>query len=139
MLAMFQRRDAGPFVRGRMSIGLVGAAYVAAAILFILSLGGLSNQEAPSARSGTASRAWRWRSWPPCSAPEVGKLWVVLPMIAVGAALGYEVARRVQMTEMPQLVAALHSFVGLARCSSAGTPTSSSAAWPAWSPPRARR
>jgi NAD(P) transhydrogenase subunit beta len=44
----------------------------------------------------------------------VGRWLVVLLMLAGGSVLGYFVASRVQMTEMPQLVAALHSFVGLA-------------------------
>ena len=43
-----------------------------------------------------------------------GNWFVILVMIAGGSVLGYYVASRVQMTEMPQLVAALHSFVGLA-------------------------
>jgi H+-translocating NAD(P) transhydrogenase subunit beta len=46
--------------------------------------------------------------------PDVANVWVIAVMVAVGAALGWYVAMRVQMTEMPQLVAALHSFVGLA-------------------------
>jgi H+-translocating NAD(P) transhydrogenase subunit beta len=97
-----------------MSIGLVGAAYVAAAILFILSLGGLSNQEKAKRAVWYGIAGMGLAVLFTVFSPEVGKLWVILPMIAAGAFLGYEVARRVQMTEMPQLVAALHSFVGLA-------------------------
>ena len=97
-----------------MSVGLVGAAYVAAAILFILSLGGLSNQESAKRAVWYGIAGMALAVVATVFGPGVGKLWLVLPMIAVGAALGYEVARRVQMTEMPQLVAALHSFVGLA-------------------------
>jgi NAD(P) transhydrogenase subunit beta len=97
-----------------MSVGLVGAAYVAAAILFILSLGGLSNQESAKRAVWYGIAGMALAVVATVFGPGVGKLWLVLPMIAVGAAHGYEVARRVQMTEMPQLVAALHSFVGLA-------------------------
>jgi H+-translocating NAD(P) transhydrogenase subunit beta len=46
--------------------------------------------------------------------PDVANLWVIVAMVAIGAVVGTVVANRVQMTEMPQLVAALHSFVGLA-------------------------
>ncbi|MBB4386254.1 NAD(P) transhydrogenase subunit beta [Rhizobium leguminosarum] len=46
--------------------------------------------------------------------PGFGHLSITLAMITVGAATGWLVAKKVQMTEMPQLVAALHSFVGLA-------------------------
>ena len=97
-----------------MSIGIVSAAYIAAAILFILSLGGLSGQESAKravwygiAGMALAVGATIW-------GPGMGHLWVVALMVAIGAAAGAVVAGRVQMTEMPQLVAALHSFVGLA-------------------------
>jgi NAD(P) transhydrogenase subunit beta len=97
-----------------MSIGIVSAAYIAAAILFILSLGGLSGQESAKravwygiAGMALAVGATIW-------GPGMGHLWVVGLMVAIGAAAGAVVAGRVQMTEMPQLVAALHSFVGLA-------------------------
>ena len=43
-----------------------------------------------------------------------GNFWLLLPMIIAGSIIGYYVAKKVEMTEMPQLVAALHSFVGLA-------------------------
>jgi NAD(P) transhydrogenase subunit beta len=46
--------------------------------------------------------------------PGMAHLWLVALMLLIGAVLGWIVAMRVQMTEMPQLVAALHSFVGLA-------------------------
>lgn len=97
-----------------MSIGLVGAAYVAAAILFILSLGGLSNQESAKRAVWYGIAGMALAVAATVFGPEVENLWVVVLMVAVGAVLGTLVAQRVQMTEMPQLVAALHSFVGLA-------------------------
>ena len=97
-----------------MAQGLTTAIYVVAAILFILSLGGLSGQE-------SAKRAV-WYGIVGMALAVAATLfgagsanWVLTAaMIAFGALAGWYVANRVQMTEMPQLVAALHSFVGLA-------------------------
>jgi NAD(P) transhydrogenase subunit beta len=97
-----------------MSIGLVGAAYVAAAILFILALGGLSGQESAKRAVWYGIAGMALAVLATIFGPDVDHLWVVILMVAVGAVLGTLVAQRVQMTEMPQLVAALHSFVGLA-------------------------
>ena len=97
-----------------MSSGIISAAYIAASILFILSLGGLSNQE--SARRGNlfgiagmtlAIGATLFTGLPLSYA-------LVLGVVAIGGACGGLVAARVEMTAMPQLVALLHSFVGLA-------------------------
>ena len=99
-----------------MSSGILTAAYITASVLFILSLGGLSNQE-------KAKRAV-WFGIIGMAIAVLATLfgtdlsvfaWVLLvPLLGVGAVAGAYVARRVEMTEMPQLVAALHSFVGLA-------------------------
>ncbi len=93
--------------------GLISAAYVAASILFILSLGGLSGQE--SAKRGV------WYGIVGMAIAIIatiigitgGFAWLI-PALVVGGAIGAVVAQRVEMTGMPQLVAALHSFVGLA-------------------------
>jgi len=97
-----------------MAYGLVSAASIAASVLFILSLGGLSGQE-------SAKRAIWYGIIGMAVAvlfimfgEGVGHYWLLVPMMAIGAAIGVVVAKRVEMTEMPQLVAALHSFVGLA-------------------------
>ncbi|MBL9059433.1 MAG: NAD(P)(+) transhydrogenase (Re/Si-specific) subunit beta [Mangrovicoccus sp.] len=97
-----------------MAYGLVSAASIAASVLFILSLGGLSGQE-------SAKRAIWYGIIGMAVAvlfimfgPGVGHYWLLVPMMAIGAVIGAVVAKRVEMTEMPQLVAALHSFVGLA-------------------------
>ncbi|MBP1804568.1 Re/Si-specific NAD(P)(+) transhydrogenase subunit beta [Rubellimicrobium aerolatum] len=97
-----------------MSIGLVGAAYVAAAILFILSLGGLSGQESAKRAVWYGIAGMALAVLATVFGPDVDRLWVVILMVAIGSVAGALVAKRVQMTEMPQLVAALHSFVGLA-------------------------
>ncbi|NTE54512.1 NAD(P)(+) transhydrogenase (Re/Si-specific) subunit beta [Agrobacterium tumefaciens] len=97
-----------------MTIGIVSAAYVAAAVLFILSLGGLSGQESAKRAVWYGITGMGLAVVATVFGPDVGIGFIVLLMIAGGSVLGYYVANRVQMTEMPQLVAALHSFVGLA-------------------------
>lgn len=90
------------------------AAYIAAAVLFILSLGGLSDQE--SAKRGVwygiAGMAIAVVTTVIGSGVEIGP--ALAGALLVGSALGAAVAYRVQMTGMPQLVAGMHSFVGLA-------------------------
>ncbi|WAJ27918.1 NAD(P)(+) transhydrogenase (Re/Si-specific) subunit beta [Antarcticirhabdus aurantiaca] len=97
-----------------MSLGIVSAAYIAAAILFILSLGGLSGQESAKRAVWYGIAGMALAIVATVFGPGSGHLWLVLLMFAVAAVIGQQVASRVQMTEMPQLVAALHSFVGLA-------------------------
>ncbi|MBD8511226.1 Re/Si-specific NAD(P)(+) transhydrogenase subunit beta [Photobacterium sp. WH77] len=97
-----------------MSAGIVQAAYIIAAVLFIMSLAGLSKQE--SAKSGNyfgmagMAIALIATIFGPESA---GTGWIILAMI-VGGAIGIYYAKKVEMTQMPELVAILHSFVGMA-------------------------
>jgi H+-translocating NAD(P) transhydrogenase subunit beta len=97
-----------------MSIGIVSAAGIAAAVLFILSLGGLSGQESAKRAVWYGIVGMGVAVLATVLSPDVSNLWLVILMIAAGSVAGWYVANRVQMTEMPQLVAALHSFVGLA-------------------------
>ncbi|NKK57047.1 Re/Si-specific NAD(P)(+) transhydrogenase subunit beta [Rhizobium leguminosarum bv. viciae] len=97
-----------------MTIGIVSAAYIAAAVLFILSLGGLSGQESAKRAVWYGITGMALAVVATVFGPGVGHWFIILVMIAGGSVMGYYVAARVQMTEMPQLVAALHSFVGLA-------------------------
>ncbi len=97
-----------------MTIGIVSAAYIAAAVLFILSLGGLSVQESAKRAVWYGIAGMALAVIATVFGPGVGNWFIIAFMIAGGAVLGRYVASRVQMTEMPQLVAALHSFVGLA-------------------------
>ncbi|WP_159949969.1 NAD(P)(+) transhydrogenase (Re/Si-specific) subunit beta [Rhizobium sp. 18065] len=97
-----------------MTIGIVSAAYIAAAVLFILSLGGLSGQESAKRAVWYGIVGMALAVAATVFGPGVGNWFIILVMIAGGSVMGYYVAARVQMTEMPQLVAALHSFVGLA-------------------------
>lgn len=90
------------------------AAYLFAAILFILSLGGLSSQE--SARRGVLYGiiGMAIAILTTVLGPNVeGQLYIVIA-IAIASVIGIFLARKVEMTSMPQLVAILHSFVGLA-------------------------
>ena len=94
--------------------GIVNVSYIIATILFILALGGLSNQE--TARRGNwygiigMAIALLATIFGEVSA-QYDKLIVAL---LVGGSVGLILARRVQMTQMPELVAILHSLVGLA-------------------------
>ncbi|MBS9716839.1 NAD(P)(+) transhydrogenase (Re/Si-specific) subunit beta [Pseudohalocynthiibacter aestuariivivens] len=97
-----------------MSIGITSAAYIAASVLFILSLGGLSNQESAKRAVWYGIVGMAVAVVATVFGPDSGNYIVLLLMVAIGSYAGYYVAGKVQMTEMPQLVAALHSFVGLA-------------------------
>ncbi|MDR5904813.1 NAD(P)(+) transhydrogenase (Re/Si-specific) subunit beta [Franzmannia qiaohouensis] len=94
--------------------GFVSAAAIAASVLFILSLGGLSNQEKAKRAVWYGIVGMALAVVFTALGPGIGAYWLMIPMIIAGAVIGWKVAKQVAMTEMPQLVAALHSFVGLA-------------------------
>ncbi len=94
--------------------GLTGAAYVVAAVLFILALGGLSGQESAKRAVWYGIVGMTLAVLATLIGPGSGNWLLSLVLLAVGGAIGWVVAKRVQMTEMPQLVAAMHSLVGLA-------------------------
>ncbi|WP_109468455.1 NAD(P)(+) transhydrogenase (Re/Si-specific) subunit beta [Albibacillus kandeliae] len=96
------------------SIGVTSAAYIAASVLFILSLGGLSNQESAKRAVWYGIVGMAIAVIATVFGPGVYNVFLILIAVAAGAFAGYYLAGKVQMTEMPQLVAALHSFVGLA-------------------------
>jgi len=97
-----------------MTPGIITAAYIAATILFILALGGLSNQE--TARRGNylgmagMGIALLVTIFGIVSANHL----IMLGGIIVGGGIGLVLARKVDMTQMPELVAILHSLVGFA-------------------------
>jgi NAD(P) transhydrogenase subunit beta len=97
-----------------ISLGIVITSYIAAAILFILALGGLSNQE--SARRGNLFGMLGMAV--ALAATVLGVVTanyaILIGALVIGGAIGLIAARRVQMTQMPELVAMLHSLVGLA-------------------------
>jgi len=97
-----------------MEFGFTTAAYVVAAVLFILSLGGLSGQESAKRAVWYGIVGMALAVLATLIGPGSG-LWLLsVVLIAAGGTIGYYVAKRVQMTEMPELVAAMHSLVGLA-------------------------
>ncbi|MFN7127048.1 MAG: NAD(P)(+) transhydrogenase (Re/Si-specific) subunit beta, partial [Allorhizobium sp.] len=97
-----------------MEYGFTTAAYVVAAVLFILSLGGLSGQESAKRAVWYGIVGMGLAVVATLYGPGAGNWFVSVVMIAIGGGIGWVVAQRVQMTEMPQLVAAMHSLVGLA-------------------------
>ena len=97
-----------------LSSNIVTAIYIAASVLFILSLGGLSNQEKAKRAVWFGIVGMALAVFGTVFGPQVsGFIWII-PMILTGSIIGVIVAQRVEMTGMPQLVAALHTFVGLA-------------------------
>ena len=97
-----------------MEYGFTVAAYVVAAVLFILSLGGLSGQESAKRAVWYGIAGMAIAVLATLAGPGSG-LWPVSVLLMGGGALiGYQLATRVQMTQMPELVAAMHSLVGLA-------------------------
>ncbi|MBN8187738.1 MAG: NAD(P)(+) transhydrogenase (Re/Si-specific) subunit beta [Salipiger thiooxidans] len=97
-----------------MEFGFTTAAYVVAAVLFILSLGGLSGQESAKRAVWYGIVGMALAVFATLIGPGSG-LWLLsIILIAAGGIIGMYVAKKVEMTEMPQLVAAMHSLVGLA-------------------------
>ena len=97
-----------------MEFGFTTAVYVVAAVLFILSLGGLSGEESAKRAVWYGIVGMTLAVAATLIGPGFGLWWLSLILIAAGGIVGFFVAQRVQMTEMPQLVAAMHSLVGLA-------------------------
>ncbi|MEO1386953.1 MAG: Re/Si-specific NAD(P)(+) transhydrogenase subunit beta [Cyanobacteria bacterium J06634_6] len=97
-----------------MSNNLVTVAYIAAIVLFILSLGGLSNQETAKRGNLYGIIGMALAIGATAFGAGVTNYGVLLVVIIPGVIIGAFLASRVEMTEMPELVAVLHSFVGLA-------------------------
>ena len=101
-----------------MSANIATMAYLAAIILFILSLGGLSNPETSRRGNLYGIIGMTVAVLATVFGPRVtaaGLPWIV-GALAVGGSVGLYAARKVQMTQMPELVALMHSLVGLAAC-----------------------
>ena len=101
-----------------MSMNLVTMAYIAATILFILSLGGLSHPETSRRGNLYGIVGMTIAVLATVLGPRVtaaGTPWIVGALV-VGGSIGLYAAKKVQMTQMPELVAIMHSLVGLAAC-----------------------
>ncbi len=101
-----------------MSQSLATVAYLGAAILFILSLGGLSNPETSRRGNLFGMLGMTLAILATVFGPSVtadGIAWIVGALV-IGGAIGIYAARTVKMTQMPELVALMHSLVGLAAC-----------------------
>ncbi|WP_127959382.1 Re/Si-specific NAD(P)(+) transhydrogenase subunit beta [Serratia microhaemolytica] len=97
-----------------MSEGLVTAAYIVAAILFIFSLAGLSRHETSKQGNLFGMAGMAIALVATIFGPHTANIaWILIAMV-IGGAIGIYLAQKVEMTEMPELVAMLHSFVGLA-------------------------
>ena len=90
------------------------AAYVVAGILFILSLGGLSGQESAKRAVWYGIAGMALAVFATLVGPGSGLGVVSVLLIALGGMVGYQLATKVEMTQMPELVAIMHSLVGLA-------------------------
>ena len=97
-----------------MNEGLVTTSYLVSGIFFILSLGGLSKQE--NARRGNlyGILGMALAIFATFMSGKVSNFELLIPLMLGGAIIGAVMAKRVEMTSMPELVAILHSFVGLA-------------------------
>ncbi|MBI3479917.1 MAG: Re/Si-specific NAD(P)(+) transhydrogenase subunit beta [Nitrosomonadales bacterium] len=101
-----------------MSASLATVSYIGAIILFILSLGGLSNPESSRRGNLYGMIGMAIAVLATVFGPRVsmaGVPWIIAAMV-VGGSVGLYAARKVQMTQMPELVALMHSLVGLAAC-----------------------
>ncbi|MEM6589401.1 MAG: NAD(P)(+) transhydrogenase (Re/Si-specific) subunit beta [Pseudomonadota bacterium] len=97
-----------------MDFGFTTAAYVVAAILFIFSLGGLSGQESAKRAVWYGIVGMAIAVLATLIGPGQAYWFLTFMLVILGAVIGYQLATRVQMTQMPELVAIMHSLVGLA-------------------------
>ena len=97
-----------------MSQGLVTASYIVAAVLFIASLAGLSKQETAKYGNLFGMIGMAIALIATIASPSVHGVIFILVAMVIGGAIGARLALKVEMTQMPELVAILHSFVGLA-------------------------
>ena len=97
-----------------MDLGFTTAVYVVAAILFILSLGGLSGQESAKRAVWYGIVGMGLAVLATVIGPGAGLWQLTAILIAIGGLIGYQLASKVEMTQMPELVAGMHALVGLA-------------------------
>jgi len=96
------------------SNGFISAAYVVAALLFIFSLAGLSKHETAKQGNLYGMIGMAIALLTTIFDPRVSNVLVIIIAMVIGSGIGLRLANKVEMTQMPELVAILHSFVGLA-------------------------
>jgi len=96
-----------------MEMGFTTAIYVVAIVLFIFSLGGLSGQESAKRAVWYGIVAMALAVSVTLFGPGFEQWWLSLILIAAGGLVGYQLASKVEMTQMPELVAGMHALVGL--------------------------
>ena len=96
-----------------MQMGFTTAVYITAIVLFILSLGGLSGQESAKRAVWYGIVGMALAVSVTLFGPGLGLWWVSMILIAAGGLIGYQLASKVEMTQMPELVAGMHALVGL--------------------------
>ena len=96
------------------SNGFISAAYIVAALLFVFSLAGLSKQATAQRGNLFGMVGMAIALLATILDPRVSNVFVIIVAMVIGSAIGLRLANKVEMTEMPELVAILHSFVGLA-------------------------
>ncbi len=97
-----------------MSSGLVTVSYIGATILFILALGGLSHPETSRRGNLYGIIGMAIAVLATILSDAVSSYVIIVIAMAIGGAIGYVLAKKVEMTQMPELVAILHSLVGMA-------------------------
>ncbi|SVE25099.1 uncharacterized protein METZ01_LOCUS477953, partial [marine metagenome] len=98
-----------------MSAGLVTVSYIGAIILFVMTLGGLSHQETSRRGNLYGMIGMTIAVLATVFGPEVTtNIHLIVIAMLIGGSIGLTLARKVEMTQMPELVAILHSLVGLA-------------------------
>lgn len=97
-----------------LSNGLVSAAYIIAALLFVFSLSGLSKQETAETGNWYGIIGMTIALLATIADQRVSNVMLIAIAMIIGSIIGLRLAKKVEMTQMPELVAILHSFVGLA-------------------------
>jgi H+-translocating NAD(P) transhydrogenase subunit beta len=97
-----------------MTETVTALAYLVAAVCFIMALRGLSSPESARAGNLYGMAGMAIAIVTTLLSPEVVSYWLILVGIVIGGAIGAAIALRIQMTALPQLVAAFHSLVGMA-------------------------
>jgi NAD(P) transhydrogenase subunit beta len=97
-----------------MESNIINAAYMVSALLFIFSLAGLSKQQTAQRGNLFGMIGMSVALIATIADPRVDNVWVIITAMVIGSAIGLRLANKVEMTQMPELVAILHSFVGLA-------------------------